>query len=241
MRFEVSKEYIDNTTVMIVRPVEKLSDTEYDNIKFTVEGMGGHWRERVNGFVFYNAYIQRTVEHKVKEDLQFFPTPKSVANRVAELSGIRDLLHMNLRILEPSAGDGALLKKLPLATNHKYTVIEPYEPNVKKLKKLGFSVLKCSFEEYCQNTTDKFTHIIMNPPFSRSRDVIHVMKAYDLLEKGGRLVAIISENSMYYSNKYSVAFSKWLKNVNATIEPVSPGSFKESGTMVDTVIIVINK
>ena len=67
------------------------------------------------------------------------------------------------------------------------------------------------------------------------------MKAYDLLKDGGRLVAIVSENSLYYKNRYSALFSRWLKDVNAYIEHVSTGSFKESGTMVDTVIVVINK
>lgn len=241
MKFEVLKDIVDGTDTMIVKPIEVLSDAQYDSIKHIVESMGGHWREKLNGFVFYTGYIHKTLDHMWREENQFFPTPENLSNRVVELSGIRNMVGVPLKILEPSAGSGALLRKLPLSSKHTYTVIEPEEKNVTILEGLGFKVNACTFEEYCRTHKNKFTHVIMNPPFSHSRDIKHVMMAYDLLEDGGRLVAIVSENSMYYKNEHSERFRNWLKEVGASIETTAPGSFKESGTMVDTVIITVNK
>jgi len=38
----------------------------------------------------------------------------------------------------------------------------------------------------------KFSKIIMNPPFSKSQDAKHIVKAYSLLAEGGTLVSIAS-------------------------------------------------
>ena len=76
---------------------------------------------------------------------------------------------------------------------------------------------------------------------SQQRDAIHTMMAYDLLEKGGTLVSIISENCMYYNTEISEKFRLFLGEVGATEYEVPFSAFEESGTMIDTRIIVITK
>lgn len=242
MNFNIEYEVINGEKLLVMRPVDQLSDGTYDTLKPYIEGMGGHWRERVQGFAFTLKAFEMDENKKWKELTQFFPTPDVVARQVIKHSGLENV--DRAVILEPSAGSGALLKALPDKEGFIKYVVEPDEKNIKELKRQGYSVNECTFEQFYDNAMSKdlkFTHVIMNPPFSQSRDVIHVMKAYDLLKDGGRLVAIVSENSLYYKNRYSALFSRWLKDVNAYIEHVSTGSFKESGTMVDTVIVVINK
>ena len=65
------------------------------------------------------------------------------------------------------------------------------------------------------------------------------MMAYNMLQSGGTLVGIISENVLYYKDQVSLEFQQWLKEHKAEIIPVEYGAFKESGTTVDTVIIKI--
>ncbi len=147
-------------------------------------------------------------------------------------------------MLEPSAGHGDLLDAIPSYIHQSEWVVEPDSINAEVLRSKGHLVEETTFEDFAKynkklkNTMD---FVIMNPPFSGSRDVLHTMLAYEFLHKGGTLVSLVSENSLYYENEHSDKFRRWLKDVNAYIEETPYGSFKDSGTTVDTVIIKIKK
>lgn len=212
-----------------------------------MENMGGHWRERVKGFVFSTDIMKRDDYSQWKEDNQFFPTPKAVAKRVAELSGVKEYAYKDRpSILEPSAGHGALLEQLDsfVKKTSSFYVVEPNEENADELNKLGYEVERMSFERFYNkhiHEKEHITHVVMNPPFSFSRDIKHTMMAYELLRPNGVLVSVVSENSLYYDNDNTKEFNDWLKEHNAYIEPIPYGAFKESGTTVDTVIIKVVK
>lgn len=38
--------------LLILKPVNKLSDEQYDRLKPVIENMGGHWREKIKGVYF---------------------------------------------------------------------------------------------------------------------------------------------------------------------------------------------
>lgn len=243
MNFDVTYECIDNAILLVFRPSEQLTDYEYDKLKPYMESMGGHWRERLKGFVFSLNSLERNEYSRWKEDIQYFPTPKSVAKRVIELAEL-DNCKYKPYILEPSAGTGNLLDAIPNNIEYDLHAIEPECINANTLKEKGYKVELCSFEEFYnkyKGTERAITHVIMNPPFSLGRDIHHTRLAYELLKEGGTLVSIVSENSLYYDNEDSMKFNKWLKQCNAHIEPIPNGAFKESGTTVDTVIIKIIK
>lgn len=245
MKFNIFKENIDDAELLVLKPVEKLSNSEYDELKPYIENMGGHWRERVQGFVFSMKHLKREGYSAWQEQNQFFPTPKAVAERVVELSGIKDLATIDVpRILEPSAGHGALLDAIPNYIFPDEFVVEPNAENAEVLRSKGHMIEETTFEDFCELHKDikgTIDYVIMNPPFSGSRDVLHTMMAYEFLRDGGTLVAIVSENALYYNNDSSVKFREWLKKHNAYTESVPYGSFKDSGTTVDTVIIKIIK
>ena len=237
-------ELLDNT-FLLVKPEGLLSDAEYDEIKPVLETMGGHWREKVKGFVFSVDSSHRESYTERQEELQFFPTPKKIAKRLVELSGIGELSCMDTpRVLEPSAGHGDLLDAIPSYIHQSEWVVEPDGLNAEVLRSKGHIVEEMTFEDFCnknknlQNTMD---YVLMNPPFSKSRDVLHTMMAYKFLKKGGTLVSIISENALYYENDNSTKFRNWLKDKDVYTENIPYGSFKESGTTVDTVMLKIIK
>ena len=245
---DITYETIDGHKFMVIKPIEELKDLEYDKMKPYMESMGGHWRERVHGFVFSIPAIERTSHSEYIERIQFFPTPESVARQMIDLSGILEFNPDNKPfVLEPSAGQGALLDALDTyAGNRRYRreiVVEPVEENANILKSKGHYVEEMTFEEFYhknkKNNEFKFTTVIMNPPFSGSREATHTMMAYNMLQSGGTLVGIISENVLYYKDQVSLEFQQWLKEHKAEIIPVEYGAFKESGTTVDTVIIKI--
>ena len=82
----------------------------------------------------------------------------------------------------------------------------------------------------------------MNPPFENLQDVDHVMKAYNNLKDGGRIVAIMSESPFFRSDKKSTDFLEWLDTVGWS-EKLPEGSFKDAlkTTGVNTRIVVIDK
>jgi hypothetical protein len=82
---------------------------------------------------------------------------------------------------------------------------------------------------------------VANPPFSKNQDIDHVMKMYDLLKKGGRLVSIMSSHWKTSKNKKETEFREFIKKTKATVKDVEAGAFKQSGTNVATVIVVIDK
>ena len=51
----------------------------------------------------------------------------------------------------------------------------------------------------------------------------------------------MSENAMYYKDYETEKFNKWISEVGAVIHPTKEGSFYESGTMIDVVILEIHK
>ena len=65
--------------------------------------------------------------------------------------------------------------------------------------------------------------------------------AYDLLDAGGVLVAIMCESTFFRSDKKSVEFRDFLGSVYAQTIRLEPGAFRESGTDVVTRIVKIRK
>jgi hypothetical protein len=64
---------------------------------------------------------------------------------------------------------------------------------------------------------------------------------YDCLKDGGRLVTIASRHWETSNNKKETEFRNWLKKVRAKIQKVPSGTFKESGTMIESQILIIDK
>ena len=232
-----------------VRP--PMSDSEYDDLKYRIESLGGHWRERFGGFVFDVDPIPALMDektwgpfkHSEKDQWrilrQFYPTPASLAEYVVKLCEIED----DHLVLEPSAGTGALLK--PIGRTKNIMAIEIDEDMASELENDGYSVvINKSFEDAVKlgDVGQWFDRIVMNPPFGpNQKDIQHIMMAYDLLKPGGIMVAIMGENDLYYKTDRTKRFNQFLKLVDAHVEEVPIRSFLASGTRVDTVIIKIRK
>lgn len=232
-----------------VRP--PMTNKEYDNLKYRIENLGGHWRERFGGFVFdidpmpalrdANTWkpIKQSQYSKWKIMRQFYPTPDDLAKYVVELAEIEDH-HL---ILEPSAGSGALLR--PIGRTSNIMAIEIDDGLATGLMEVGYgTVINSSFEKAIQDgdVGQWFDRVVMNPPFGPNQlDIKHIMMAYKCLKPNGILVAIMSENDLYYDTPCTKEFNEFLKSVDAHVEEVPFRSFLASGTRVDTVIVKIKK
>ena len=106
----------------------------------------------------------------------------------------------NSIILDPAAGNGDLLKGYQ---PHQVIAIDSNKSCQQTLISKGYKVIKDTFENVIETgifPSTEFpqpTHIIMNPPFSKQKDIIFFNNAYQILQEGGSLSAIVSENSIW--------------------------------------------
>lgn len=229
---------IQGNTVFL--PQTQLDRKVYVEVNKCLESIGGKWNRKAKGHVFgdkptdlLDNLILTGETTDLKKEYQYFPTPKAVVRMMVELAEIRpsDLL------LEPSAGQGAILDEFP--TRNPYVAIELSPNNIKVLRDKGYSVAQCDFLTH--NPPDGYDKIIMNPPFSRQQDIDHILHAFDLIEDGGILVSVVSESPFFRSNKKSVEFREFLDKNDAEVTTLPEGAFKDSGTMVRTRIIKVRK
>ena len=173
-----------------------------------------------------------TLKETIKK-FQFYPTPKEVAEYLVKLADIKE----SDIVCEPSAWLGNIAEFIPECLT--LTLIELDLEKVKVLKekfnKINHLVLNSDFLNiWKEHTADKF---VWNPPFSKSQDVKHILHMYELLNEWWRIVSIASS---------SIQTREWklydeLKALNPEFIELPKWSFKESWTMVNSVIVVINK
>ncbi|WP_219097725.1 hypothetical protein [Pseudomonas sp. UMAB-40] len=162
-----------------------------------------------------------------KVGIDFFPTPASVAQRMARLAGITK----GTRVLEPSAGNGNLADAAK-ADGGEVDVIEISSQLRDILTAKGYTVVAHDFDGFTPDQT--YEAILMNPPFSQRRDAAHIMRAFGMLATGGRLVAIAGEGVFFGTDQKAVAFREWLDTHNATVEKLDGGTFKDKDLLAQT-------
>jgi hypothetical protein len=164
----------------------------------------------------------------------FFPTPRALAERLVELAEIRP----GMRVLEPSAGFGSIAEVI--RERHGDATLEVVEKH-SRLRELlasqGFTVV--GDDVFQLDPERRYDRIIMNPPFEKSADALHVERAYQQLAPGGRLVAIASGSFPTRSEPSSNRVRGLIRDREGSIEPLPEGSFGESGTNVSTVLIIV--
>lgn len=227
----------------IVRlPAVQLDRTLYQQVAKRLQGIGGKWKGRpINGFIFGHdptdllADLQRGKVRNLKKEFQIFETPDHIAKQIVDLAAIEE----HHRVLEPSAGRGAIIKHIPQCAELSVYELLPENRNV--LFDLDRDITWGGADFLNAAAEPKYHRIVANPPFSKNQDIDHIRKMYELLEPGGRLVSMASTHWEISTNKKELAFNDWLGEVWADTYHLKGGEFKESGTNVPTVIVVIEK
>lgn len=169
--------------------------------------------------------------------LDLFPTPPGLARRMVELAEPLT----GYSILEPSAGTGNIAREIKKA-GHECECIELNYTAAEYLKKQGYFVTCADFLEWTPAPACvTYDRIIMNPPFSHAADIDHVTHAWNLLTPGGRIIAIMSAGTQYRQDKKSAAFRESILSHATLIETLPAGTFKQSGTNVTSILIVLEK
>lgn len=159
---------------------------------------------------------------------QLFPTPPALAKSLVTMADIRE----GDRVLEPSAGTGNIIREIPDFAN-----VHALEINLDLARNLANTFQdreKVRIDEadflQCAGAFPKFDKIIMNPPFENGADIKHILHARTLLKPGGKLVALCANGPRQQAQ---------LKPLAEYWEPLPADTFKESGTGVNTAIVIL--
>lgn len=223
----------------------QLSRPLYLEINAALEALGGKWNKKSKVHLFegnpLDAIDQVVVDGEFSNevrDFEFFETPPEVSSKL--LGGL-DLKSGDL-VLEPSCGDGALIGAV-LAKEPKVEV-QAYEARDSAAKKTrdrfaskGVKVKSGSFLE--EKPDPRFKFVVMNPPFGRQADIDHVRHAHGFLKAKGKLVSVMSAGVKFRTNRKTVEFREFVEFHGGSIESLPAGSFKGSGTNVNTCLVVI--
>lgn len=239
---------LDRSTIIgstLVLP-PKLDRKDYLAVNDVLECLGGKWDRRAKAHVFESdpadlvAAVLETGEYTdPKKVWQFFETPKPLARRMLEEVAIRTDPPPSWLFCEPSAGHGAIAEEIRRAYPNNGLILIDMNPECAPvLQSKGFANV-CT-GDFLLATAVCFNVIVMNPPFHGGQDVTHITHAFSLLAPGGILVAISSESPFFRIGAKWDAFRRLVGDYG-TSEKLPADTFRESGTGVNTRLVILQK
>lgn len=232
---------------------EQLDRPLYIAVDKVLQAAGGKWSRARKAHLFTDA--PDTLERAVltgeitfaKQEFDFFETPQVIIDAMivaAEYPEPIDDPKLRMKTLEPSAGTGRIAKAVRGAGSEVWC----YEMQADKARFCSQNVLypqgPCVVADFMNVVPAKepvFDRVIMNPPFSKRQDVKHILHAWKFLKSGGRLVAIASAGVTFRTDALTKSLRDLVDANDGEITPLPEGAFKESGTGVNTVMIVAEK
>lgn len=233
-----------------LRLVGQLDRKDYVAVNEVLENLGGKWSRKDKAHVFPSDpsdALARVLEsgqapRPARTIEGYVPTPAELADGVVyDYAGVQRL-PAGARVLEPSAGDGALVRAV-LAANPD-VVVTAVEPNAERASLIGddprVTLVVDTMEAFSASTTERFDVVVMNPPFAMPGQptvwIDHVKLAWELLAPGGRLVSIVPSGFTFRQDRRHAEVRE-LVDAHGGYEPLDPEAFKASGTSVNTVVV----
>lgn len=224
-------------------PLGQLERPLYMKVNKVLAAAGGKWSRKAQAHVF-DADVVDILEQAMltgeignpKQELGVFYTPPELAFKAAQALRIDPAV---TTVLEPSAGMGGLALACREAGSSPIC-FDILKRHVDALRNLGFTAAQIDFLKL-EPVGVLYDRIIMNPPFAKQDDARHFLHAIRFLKPGGRIVAIMSVAVTFrMSRPYSLIRALVADN-GGSIEPLPSESFKESGTMVNTALVIYDK
>ncbi len=207
----------------------------YERVAKALKSIGGKWSSAKKAFVFKEdvgdlvTSIADTGEFTPeRQTFQFFPTPEALAREIVKVADIR----AGERTLEPSAGQGNIAQFMPTPD-----CIELDPKNRAVLIEKGFRVVGDDFMTF--EPSEPYDVIVMNPPFCKRQDALHILKAISIAKR--KVVAIASYAVMWRTDGPYKELRDVVEHLGGHISELPDKSFNESGTMVKTALVVVEK
>ncbi len=215
-------------------PPGQLDPNLFAKVKKEIVTWGGKWSTPKQCFVFKKDPTEKITHYATtgeivneKKNRQAFYTPEDVVEKVIECACIDD----SVRVLEPSAGGGALARACVKAGAKSVDCCELDPHEFAALVDEGIYNNFFAGDFLAMTPAPIYDLVVMNPPFTKGQDVLHVLHAYKFLKPDSRLVAIVADKD-----------DDRLTQLGAeVVERLPAGAFRSSGTNVKTRIILIRK
>lgn len=227
-----------------LRLVGQLDRKLYERTNKVIEAAGGKWNRKAKSHLFDGEAAEAIDQIILTGEIQFkkqdfgqFDSPPLVVARVIELAEIEP----GMAVLEPSAGHGNIARALLFKdcaidcveidekrAGGLATKFGPTDPDFRKIVPGDFLGIE---------PIPIYDRVVMNPPFARQADIKHVMHALRFLKLGGRLVSVMSAGTIFRQDAAAKGFRDLLAKHGGEHEALPTGAFKESGTLVNAVIV----
>lgn len=181
----------------------------------------------------------------VAKNLSFYRTPPEVVRRL--MAGMEYGDPQN--VLEPSAGDGAIVCALR-ELGHDVEAVEVDPARCSTLRRIDGMRLKVRRANFLRMAPRAdFDAVVMNPPFYGTHWMAHVKHAFDFLKPGGMLRAVLPITADLGTSKAHRDFRAWAAprldgwhhDKSKVLDDLPLGAFKASGTMVSTGVLTLRK
>lgn len=224
-----------------VKLTEQLDRALYLRTNKVLNAAGGKWNRKQACHVFDGDATDRIDQIILtgsvvvpKDEFDYFPTPDALAAEMVRRANIRS----GDRVLEPSAGCGRIVRAMPQPQLITAIEINPEMAHQMHDARLGVHVI-CKDFACCGEELGMFDRIVMNPPFRNQQDLRHATHALSFLRDGGNLISIMSAGVLFRENRATVEFRELVRRHRASFEELPDNTFKESGTGVRTVMLML--
>lgn len=255
VRSALAAAVIDGTTVRLAGRLDRKTYAAADK---ALRALGGTWNRKAGGHVFPSApgealatmlaSGQAPALPKARHQVEgYFATPDALAQLVVETYTVIPDLSVHARVLEPSAGDGALVRAVR-RVNPAVEVVA-VEPNTERAARIDdgsglVSVQAERFEDvarrHAQVQAWPFDAVVMNPPFAlpgaATAWIDHVDLALSLVRPGGRVTAIVPAGFTYRTDRKHQRIRDQVEQFGGW-RALPEKSFTTSGTDVATAVI----
>jgi predicted RNA methylase len=210
----------------------------YAQVDRVLTAAGGQWQSGQTGaHVFPGdasvALAEILAAERVtsaRQRYQWYPTPAAVVDELLAAAG----LCPGLEVLEPSAGEGALAAAAA-AAGCAVDCVELDSGRAQVIERAGLArEVRCG-DFLAVPARRTYDAVVMNPPFARNADTRHIQHALRFLRPGGVLAAVMGGGLEFRTGRAA----RKIRNLADGIWPLPEGSFHESGTDIDTVLVVI--
>lgn len=242
----------------------------YVDVNKVLEACGLEWNRKAKAHIGTGsqavaeliALVIATGEIMTAKDLGFFPTPPDLASQLVEIAEVKRGDH----VLEPSAGEGAIAMALLRRGTYVHCVERDRKRRTRLLACLsdllgdlryaassfrggGYEIANGEPLDDRQDDfmdfepEDPFDAVVMNPPFfkvGKGDHIDHVYHALECVRDGGVVVSVMPSGIEFRQDKRHTTFRERMQKFG-TITPLPEGSFKSSGTGVNTCVVKVRR
>lgn len=234
-----------------VRLTVQLDRNEYVQVNKILEALGGKWNRRERAHVFtadpsaaLAEFLDGGAAPKPARTAEgYVATPPEIADRIVALADLAP----GVAVLEPSAGDGALVSAIRRVGLDPMPVVVAVEPNADRssaLIALAKVIVVDTLENFAASEPAPFDAVVMNPPFAMPGQptawIDHVQLAWRLLAPGGRLVSVVPAGFAHRQDRRHVAMRDLIAE-HGGCDDLPIDAFEVSGTGVRTMAIWADK